>query len=54
MPVVQAFCEKSYTHNLVYLKTGAVGPEGAKLFKIYKSRVVRKVLYSEKTLLPAH
>ena len=35
--IMQKFCKKSYTHNLVYLKTGAVGPEGEQMYKTYKS-----------------
>ncbi|CAB1110820.1 unnamed protein product [Ectocarpus sp. CCAP 1310/34] len=35
--IVQAFCKKSYTHNLVHLRTGAVGPEGEKQYKVYTS-----------------
>lgn len=37
LPTVQRFCRKAYTHNLVYLKTGAVGPAGEKEYKVYKS-----------------
>ncbi|CAB1096130.1 unnamed protein product [Ectocarpus sp. CCAP 1310/34] len=34
---VQAYCKKSYTHNLVYRDTRAVGPEGEKHYQTYKS-----------------
>ncbi|CAB1096333.1 unnamed protein product [Ectocarpus sp. CCAP 1310/34] len=35
--VVQGYCKKAYTHALVYLNARALGPEGQKMYKKFKS-----------------